>query len=57
MDPAADGSVLGEPDERSVIAACLCLEGYNTVGESLYFVNPDRGTEAGSRPRCAWLFP
>ena len=25
------------------IAACLCLEGYNTVGESLYFVNPDRG--------------
>lgn len=43
FDPAADGSVLGEPDERSVIAACLCLEGYNTVGESLYFVNPDRG--------------
>ena len=26
-----------------MIAACLCLEGYNTVGESLYFVNPDRG--------------
>lgn len=43
FDPAADGSVLGDPDERSVIAACLCLEGYNTVGDSLFFVNPDRG--------------
>ena len=22
-----------------MIAACLCLEGYNTVGDSMYFVN------------------
>lgn len=43
FEPAATGGVLGEPDERSVIAACLCLEGYNTVGDSLYFVNPDKG--------------
>lgn len=43
FDPAATGGVLGEPDERSVIAAYLCFEGYNTVGESLYFVNPDKG--------------
>ena len=43
FEPAADGSVLGEPDERSVIAAYLCLEGYNTVGDSMYFVNPQRG--------------
>ena len=41
--PAATGAVMGEPDERSVVAAYLCLEGYNTVGESLYFVNPDKG--------------
>lgn len=43
FDPAATGGVLGEPDERSVIAAYLCLEGYNTVGDSLYFVNPEKG--------------
>lgn len=43
FDPAATGGVLGEPDERSVIAAYLCFEGYNTVGDSLYFVNPDKG--------------
>lgn len=43
FDPAATGGVLGEPDERSVIAAYLCFEGYNTVGDSLYFVNPEKG--------------
>ncbi len=43
FDPAATGGVKGEPDERSVIAACLCMEGYNTVGDCMYFVNPDRG--------------
>lgn len=42
--PAATGAVMDKPDERSVVAACLCLEGYNTVGESLYFVNPEKGS-------------
>lgn len=34
------GSIYKEPLEESVIAAKLCLEGYNVVGESLYFLNP-----------------
>ena len=42
FDPAAAGA-LGEPDDISVIAACLCLEGYNTAGDCMYFVNPDSG--------------
>ena len=41
--PAATGAVLDAPDERSIIAAYLCLEGYNTVGDCLYFVNPEKG--------------
>jgi len=41
FEPAANGSVRFDADEDSLIAAYLCLEGYNTVGESLYFVNPD----------------
>lgn len=41
--PVETGEVVAEPDERAVIAACLVLEGYNTVGDSLYFVNPDSG--------------
>ena len=43
FDPTADGSVHAPVDEAAMIAACLCLEGYNTVGDSMFFVNPDRG--------------
>ena len=34
------GMIYREPDERSIIAAKLCLEGADSVGESLYFINP-----------------
>lgn len=39
--PAATGSMHGKPTELYYIATYLVLEGYNTVGESLYFVNPE----------------
>ena len=34
------GSINRTPSAESVIAAKLCLDGANTVGNSLYFVNP-----------------
>ena len=34
------GMIYREPDERSIMAAKLCLEGADSVGESLYFINP-----------------
>lgn len=37
---AETGAVQLEPRESAVVAAKLCLEGYNTVGDSLYFHNP-----------------
>ena len=45
FDPVESGEVTAQPDEQAMLAACLCLEGYNTVGDSLYFVNPERGDE------------
>jgi len=45
FDPVFTGGIHEQADLRSHIAACLCLEGYNTVGESLFFVNPDMGDE------------
>ena len=45
FDPVESGDVTAQPDEQAMLAACLCLEGYNTVGDSLYFVNPERGDE------------
>ena len=41
FDPVGSGRVGNVPDEESLLAACLCLEGYDTVGDSLYFVNPE----------------
>lgn len=38
--PAASGSIYKEPNEESVIAAKLCLDGANTVGNALFFHNP-----------------
>ena len=38
--PAMTGSINRTPSADSVIAAKLCLEGANTVGDALYFVNP-----------------
>ena len=38
--PAMTGSVNRTPNAESVIAAKLCLEGANTAGNALYFVNP-----------------
>ena len=40
FEPVLRGTVYAEPDEQSVIAAYLCLEGYNTVEDCMYFVNP-----------------
>ena len=34
------GSIYRTPNAESVLAAKLCLEGVNTAGNSLYFVNP-----------------
>lgn len=38
--PVQNGSLYLTPNAESVIAAKLCMEGANTAGNSLYFVNP-----------------
>ena len=40
FDVARTGAIYMTPNEESVVAAKLCLEGYNTVGDSKWFVNP-----------------
>lgn len=43
FDVVALGTIYEEPVEAAIIAAKLCLEGYSTVGNSLWFVNPQAG--------------
>jgi len=38
-----NGTIYLEPNELSVVAAKICLEGYDVVGDSLFFVNPRTG--------------
>ena len=44
FDPVSNGSINLEPNAQSVIAAHLALEGYNTVGDSVFFHNPGSST-------------
>ena len=41
-----EGGIYEEPNEESIIAAKICLEGYNIVGNSIYFVNPKVGVSS-----------
>ena len=43
FDVVRTGAIYNDPREIAVIAAKLCLEGYNTVGGSCWFVNPEIG--------------
>lgn len=38
FEPVMNGTIYDPASREGIIAACLCLEGYNTVGDSLFFV-------------------
>lgn len=40
FNPIINGMIYNDPSPESVAAAYMCLEGYNTVGEAMFFVNP-----------------
>ena len=43
FDVVPTGAIYMTPSEKAVAAAKLCLEGYNTVGDAKWFVNPRIG--------------
>lgn len=38
--PVSMGTIYNTPSDQAVLAAKLCLDGANTVGNALYFINP-----------------
>ena len=40
FEPVGNGTVYADPTVEAIIATYLVLEGYNTVGGSMYFLNP-----------------
>jgi N-acetylmuramoyl-L-alanine amidase len=49
FSPVETGGIYCEPNEKAIVAAKLCLEGYNVVGECMYFVNPETGVTSWFR--------
>lgn len=45
FSPVYDGRIYDDPLPQAIIAACVALEGYSTVGESLYFVAPSQADD------------
>lgn len=43
FEPIQSGLIHDDPHPNAVIAARICLEGYNIVGDSLFFANPNSG--------------
>ncbi len=44
FEPVLNGTIYNEPVAQAFLAAKNCLEGENTAGKSLYFLNPDKAT-------------
>ncbi len=44
FEPVSRGTIHDDPKPEDVVAACLVLEGANTAGNSIYFVNPQFGS-------------
>ena len=56
--PVSNGSINLTPNAESIIAAKLCLDGANTVGNALYFLNPRTSSSswaARTRPYVATI--
>ena len=50
--PASSGTIKRTPNEESVIAAKLCLDGANTAGNALFFVNPTVSPNSWAARNC-----
>ncbi len=53
--PAATGSIYLEPDEESIIAAKICLEGYTISEEIEFFMNPRIATSTWISDNCTFV--
>ena len=53
--PVSNGSIKLTPNAESVIAAKLCLDGANTVGNALYFLNPRTAPNSWAARHCTYV--
>ncbi len=44
FEPVQNGTIYDMPDEESVLAAKMCLDGASVAGDSLFFLNPEKSS-------------
>lgn len=54
--PTANGTIYDEPSTSSIIAAKICLEGFELSDDILYFVNKDRSKSTWMDDCCEFVF-
>ena len=55
FEPVRNGTIYDMPDEESILAAKLCLDGASVVGNSLYFLNPDKSSSRWAIQNCTFV--
>ena len=56
FSPILDGSIYNTPDFNSILAAKICLEGYNISREALFFLEPSHSTSSWIPQNREYLF-
>jgi N-acetylmuramoyl-L-alanine amidase len=55
FEPVRNGTVYNAPTQESILAAHLCLEGVNVVGDSLYFLDPALAQNLWTTQNCTYV--
>ena len=55
FEPTVNGAIYCTPSHDSIAAAKLCLGGANAVGNSLYFLNPDKANDSWFRENLKYV--
>ncbi len=55
FEPVSNGTIYDMPTEESVIAAKLCLDGASAVGNSIYFLNPEKSSNFWAMNNCEYV--
>ena len=56
FSPILDGSIYNTPDFNSILAAKICLDGYNVSSEAFFFLEPSHSTSSWIPREREYLF-
>lgn len=55
FEPVGNGTVYNTPNEESILAAKLCLDGASIIGNGLYFLDPAKSINLWTVKNCTYI--